>query len=129
MFGSLGFTEIAFILLIALLLFGPKQLPEIGKTLGKALQEFRRASNELKRTWDAEAAELERASQSAPVLAPVPPVAAAIPAAATPAEATTPAELAPAPAGEPSPSEAASESTPELATTAASSPAGTEPRR
>lgn len=56
MFGSLGFPEILLILVLALLLFGPKRLPEIGRTIGKGLSEFRRASNELKRTLDAEVA-------------------------------------------------------------------------
>jgi len=59
-FGSLGFTEIAFILILALLLFGPKRLPEIGRTLGKGLAEFRRASNELRRSLETEVAEDER---------------------------------------------------------------------
>jgi len=55
-FGSLGFPEILLILVLALLLFGPKRLPEIGRTIGRGLSEFRRASNELKRTLDAEVA-------------------------------------------------------------------------
>jgi TatA/E family protein of Tat protein translocase len=50
MFGSLGVPEILFLLVIALLVFGPKRLPEVGRTLGKGLSEFRRASNELKRS-------------------------------------------------------------------------------
>jgi len=54
MIGSLGFTEIAFILVLALLIFGPKRLPEIGRMVGKGLGEFRRASNDLKRTFNAE---------------------------------------------------------------------------
>jgi TatA/E family protein of Tat protein translocase len=76
-FGSLGFTEIAFILILALLLFGPKRLPEIGKTIGKGLAEFRRASNELKRTLESEVADQEvserAARRPASPLAPVPP--------------------------------------------------------
>lgn len=54
MFGPLGFPEIAFIIILALLIFGPKRLPELGRTLGRGLGEFRRASNELKRTFNAE---------------------------------------------------------------------------
>ena len=46
--GPLGRPEMVFIFLLALLLFGPKKLPEMGRTLGKAITEFRRASNELK---------------------------------------------------------------------------------
>ncbi len=54
--GSLGLPEIIFILLLALLIFGPKRLPEIGRTLGKGMAEFRKASNDLKRTINAELA-------------------------------------------------------------------------
>ena len=44
---NLGFTEMAFIFFLALIIFGPKKLPEIGRQLGKALNEFKRASNEI----------------------------------------------------------------------------------
>lgn len=54
MFGSLGFPEILFILVLALLVFGPRRLPEIGRTIGRALGEFRRATGDLKRTFDQE---------------------------------------------------------------------------
>ncbi len=54
MFGPLGIPELIFILVLALLIFGPKKLPEIGRTLGKGLAEFRKASNELKRSINAE---------------------------------------------------------------------------
>ncbi len=56
MIGSLGFPELMFILVIALILFGPRQLPKIGQSLGRALGEFRRASNEFKRTIEEEVA-------------------------------------------------------------------------
>jgi TatA/E family protein of Tat protein translocase len=56
MIGSLGVSEIIFILVLALLVFGPKRLPEIGRTIGKGLAEFRRASNDLKRTINTELA-------------------------------------------------------------------------
>ena len=46
--GTLGIPEMMFIFLLALLLFGPKELPKLGKTVGKALAEFRRAQSELK---------------------------------------------------------------------------------
>ena len=46
--GNLGFSELLFILVIALLVFGPKRLPELGKTLGKGLAEFKRATSGLK---------------------------------------------------------------------------------
>jgi TatA/E family protein of Tat protein translocase len=52
--GNLGMPELMMILVLALLLFGPKKLPEIGKQVGKALGEFKRASNDLKRTIEDE---------------------------------------------------------------------------
>ncbi|MFB3903101.1 MAG: twin-arginine translocase TatA/TatE family subunit [Acidobacteriota bacterium] len=51
---NIGFPELVVIFIIALLVFGPRKLPELGKTLGKGLAEFKRASNELKRTWEDE---------------------------------------------------------------------------
>jgi len=60
-FGSLGFPEIAFILILALLLFGPRRLPEIGRTVGKSLAEFRKASNELRRTLEVVSKNMESA--------------------------------------------------------------------
>lgn len=45
--GSLGFPEIVVILVLALILFGPKRLPEIGRTLGGALREFKKATREF----------------------------------------------------------------------------------
>ena len=56
MLGSIGFPEILMILVIALLIFGPKKLPEVGRTIGKGLAEFRRASSDLKRSVNAELA-------------------------------------------------------------------------
>lgn len=56
MFGSVGLPELLLIFVIALLLFGPRKLPEIGKTLGKALNEFKRASNDLQRSLEEEIA-------------------------------------------------------------------------
>jgi TatA/E family protein of Tat protein translocase len=52
--GSLGWQEIIVIFVIALIIFGPKKLPELGKSLGKGLAEFKRASEELKQTWEEE---------------------------------------------------------------------------
>jgi sec-independent protein translocase protein TatA len=52
--GSLGWQEIIVIFILALIIFGPRKLPELGKTLGKGLAEFKRASNELKQTWEEE---------------------------------------------------------------------------
>ena len=58
--GPIGLPEMMAIFTIALLLFGPKKLPELGRTLGKALSEFRRAKNELKSTFETHLQELER---------------------------------------------------------------------
>jgi TatA/E family protein of Tat protein translocase len=60
--GTLGTQEMIFIFVLALVLFGPKKLPEIGRTVGKALSEFRRASSELKATFDREINSLEAES-------------------------------------------------------------------
>jgi sec-independent protein translocase protein TatA len=62
--GPLGMQEMIFIFVLALLIFGPKKLPELGKTLGKAMTEFRRASTELKSTFDREMSNLERETES-----------------------------------------------------------------
>ena len=58
--GSLGAQEMIFIFILALLLFGPKKLPELGRTIGKAMTEFRRAQSELKSTFDREMQNIER---------------------------------------------------------------------
>jgi len=50
MFGSIGMPELILIFVVALLVFGPKKLPDIGKSLGKGLAEFKRASEDLKKT-------------------------------------------------------------------------------
>src|SRR5580698_4590631 len=62
--GPLGIPEMMFIFVLALLLFGPKKLPELGRTVGKAIAEFRRAQSELKATFDREMKNLERESES-----------------------------------------------------------------
>src|SRR2546423_11564925 len=58
-FEFLGTTELLVIALVALVLFGPRKLPEIGRSLGKSLAEFKRASDDFKRTWEYEV-ELEQ---------------------------------------------------------------------
>ena len=58
--GPVGFPEMFAIFIVALLLFGPKKLPELGRTLGKAISEFRRAKNELRTTFESHLQELER---------------------------------------------------------------------
>ena len=62
MFGSVGVPELIIIFTIALIIFGPRKLPELGKSLGRSLAEFKRASNELKSTLDEEIRTEERRS-------------------------------------------------------------------
>jgi TatA/E family protein of Tat protein translocase len=82
MFGSIGMPELIIILTIALIIFGPRKLPELGRSLGKSLGEFKRASNELRNTLDEEirieeqrtaerAAEPTRPAESADPVTPV----------------------------------------------------------
>ncbi len=52
--GPLGMPELIVIFVIALLVFGPRKLPELGRSLGKSLGEFKRASNELRNTLEEE---------------------------------------------------------------------------
>jgi TatA/E family protein of Tat protein translocase len=63
--GSLGWQETLAIFILALILFGPKKLPELGRTLGKAITEFRRASSELRSSFDREMKNLEQ--ETAPI--------------------------------------------------------------
>lgn len=108
MFGSLGGSEVIFIFILALLLFGPRKLPEIGKTLGKALGEFRKATQDFKMSLEREV-EMDKLKETtrgvedtvrqtfsrSAILdgpaAPVPPQPPAAPPAAPPAHAGTPA--------------------------------------
>jgi sec-independent protein translocase protein TatA len=57
--GPLGVQEIVLIFIIALVLFGPKKLPELGKSIGKALGELKRASNDIKRNIEKEIEDTE----------------------------------------------------------------------
>ena len=88
MFGTLGGPEVILILVVALIVFGPRRLPEIGKSMGKMLAEFRKASNDFKRTIEDELeAEKSRESQATPIAAPeTPPVVTDV----TATDATTP---------------------------------------
>ena len=65
MFGSLGTPELIVILVIALIVFGPRKLPELGRSLGKSLGEFKRASNDLRNTLEEEI-HVEEQTHSAP---------------------------------------------------------------
>ncbi len=60
MFGPIGMQEMLLIMAVALLVFGPRKLPELGRTLGKGMAEFRRATSDLKRSIDVELDEEKR---------------------------------------------------------------------
>ena len=74
---NLGFSEMIFIFFLALIIFGPKKLPEIGRQIGKALNEFKRASNEFKAQIESEISQLEfeekrkEREQSLPKIEPI----------------------------------------------------------
>lgn len=105
---SLGSTELLFILAIALIFFGPRKLPQLARSMGKGLTEFRRASDDFKRTWEREVAlettklddhsvletdqspayETEQTSDETPPETPDPEVLAADPEQVVPREAT-----------------------------------------
>jgi TatA/E family protein of Tat protein translocase len=69
MFGSIGMPELVIILVIALVIFGPRKLPELGRSLGKSLGEFKRASNELRNTLEEEVRVEEQREQKAKIQA------------------------------------------------------------
>ena len=76
MFGSLGFPELMLIFFVALIVFGPRKLPDIGRSIGKALGEFKRASNDIKNTLEQEVAkeelkELRDLTRAEPPSAPI----------------------------------------------------------
>ncbi len=78
MFGSIGMSELLIIFVIALIVFGPRKLPELGRSLGKSLGEFKRASNDLRNTLEEEIhveEQVDRApAKPAPTPAPAPPI-------------------------------------------------------
>jgi TatA/E family protein of Tat protein translocase len=94
---NLGFPEMIFIFIGALILFGPKKLPEIGRQIGKALNEFKRASNEFKSQIETEIANLDRETSITPqYLPPADPVHGTVPAGTVvdaPSEPPPPAQL------------------------------------
>jgi len=73
MMKYMGFSETLVLVVLAYLLFGPKKLPEIARTVGKALNEFKRASNEFKAQIASEISQLELESQRQQILPPAEP--------------------------------------------------------
>ena len=72
--GPIGLPELVIIFVVALIIFGPRKLPELGRSLGKSIQEFKRASNELRSTLDEEIRlEDRRGAVAAATTAPPPP--------------------------------------------------------
>jgi TatA/E family protein of Tat protein translocase len=69
MFGSIGMPELIIIMVIALIIFGPRKLPELGRSLGKSLNEFKKASNELRSTLEDEIRVEEQKEQRAKIQA------------------------------------------------------------
>jgi sec-independent protein translocase protein TatA len=72
MFGSIGMPELIIIFVIALIIFGPRKLPELGRSLGKSLAEFKKASNELRNTLEEEI-RIEEQKETVAKQAPPPP--------------------------------------------------------
>jgi TatA/E family protein of Tat protein translocase len=72
MFGSIGMPELVVIFVIALIIFGPRKLPELGRSLGRSLGEFKRASNELRNSLEEEVRIEEQRETTRVKPAPVP---------------------------------------------------------
>src|ERR1700759_5570018 len=67
-------SDMLLIAVVALLIFGPRKLPEIGRSIGKSIAEFKRASDDFKRTWEYEV-EIDRRRQRPDTGAPETPAA------------------------------------------------------
>lgn len=87
---NLGFPEMVFIFLLALLIFGPKKLPEIGRQIGRGLTEFKRASNEFKAQIEDEVRQLELDETRKKTAPPPPPPPDSVPRASDSSPAGTP---------------------------------------
>ena len=90
MFGSIGMPELIIILVIALIIFGPRKLPELGRSLGRSINEFKKASNELRSTREEEIRIEEQHDRTTAAASATPPAATPPPVDATVSR-TTPA--------------------------------------
>jgi TatA/E family protein of Tat protein translocase len=92
MFGPIGMPELIIILVIALIIFGPRKLPELGKSLGRSINEFKKASNELRSTLEDEIRVEEQRDRASAATPATPPAATPPPADATTVSRATGAE-------------------------------------
>ncbi|MBZ5720049.1 MAG: TatA/E family twin arginine-targeting protein translocase [Acidobacteriia bacterium] len=92
---NLGLPEMIFIFLLALIIFGPKKMPEIGRQIGRALNEFKRASNEFKSQIESEISQLDVTETKQQILPPAQPPAGSVVTGLTPAEEAPPAPVEP----------------------------------
>src|SRR5262249_55148795 len=76
---NLGMPEMIFIFLLALIIFGPKKLPEIGRQIGRFMNEFKRASNEFKAQIETEISQLDAADMKRQILPPAEPIHGTVP--------------------------------------------------
>jgi sec-independent protein translocase protein TatA len=93
MFGPIGMPELIIILVIALIIFGPRKLPELGKSLGRSLNEFKKASTDLQNTLEQEIRleeQKEQAEQARPRAESARPPEASAPSAGSPAASVSP---------------------------------------
>jgi sec-independent protein translocase protein TatA len=89
MFGSIGMPELVIILVIALIIFGPRKLPELGRSLGRSINEFKKASNELRSTLEDEIRVEETRERTTAAASATPPAATPPPVDATTVSRTT----------------------------------------
>ena len=89
MFGSIGMPELIIILVIALIIFGPRKLPELGRSLGRSINEFKKASNELRSTLEEEIRVEDQKERATAAASATPPAATPPPVDATVSRTTT----------------------------------------